>query len=303
VENAAAMKFGRNVLLAAALAWTLGAAPSPLSGSYALQRGAPKTSGYLRATPVAGRPLAYDLDFWATKLGSPAPIVAYSVDMTKLLHMIVVRSDFRTFAHIHPTHGSDGHFHITYRFPGPGVYHVYADTDPTGVGQQVFRFDVDAGRTSGPPPSLGAPNDVAQAYPYTVRLDRTTLSTAKETLLRAYVTENGAQAKDLHPYLGAPAHAVFLNAADFTYVHVHPLPPGAGGPMDGMPGMETMPGGESMPGMPGMSMSATPMPDGATLPGVMHFHVAVHEPGRYKLWLQFRGGGSLHVAQFVLLAR
>jgi hypothetical protein len=293
------MNYGRIALLAAALACTLGAAAPPLAGTYALQRGTPKTNGYLRATPVTGRPLGYDLDFWATKLGSAAPIVAYSVDMTKLLHMIVVRGDFRTFGHIHPTYAADGHFHITYRFPSPGVYHVYADTDPTGVGQQVFRFDVDAERTSGPPPSLGAPNDVAQAYPYTVALDRTTLSTAKETLLHVHITENGAPAKDLHPYLGAPAHAVFLNASDFTYVHVHPMPPGAAGTTSGMAGMSGMPG---MADMPGMSMSATPMPDGATLPGDMLLHVAVHEPGRYKLWLQFRGGGSLHVAQFVLVA-
>jgi len=54
--------------------------------------------------------------------------------------------------------------------------------------------------------------------------------------------------------------------------------------------------------MPGMSMSATPMPDAATLPADMLLHVAVREPGRYKLWLQFRGGGRLHVAQFVLVA-
>jgi len=293
------MNYGRIAWLAAALASTLGAAAPPISGTYALQRGAPKTNGYLRATPVAGRPLAYDLDFWATKPGSAKPIVAYSVDMTKLLHMIVVRSDFRTFGHIHPTYAPDGHFHITYRFPGPGVYHVYADTDPTGVGQQVFRFDVDAERTSGPPPSLGAPNDVAQAYPYTVTLDRTTLSTANETSLHVHITENGAPAKDLHPYLGAPAHAVFLSASDVTYVHVHPMPPGSGGSMGGMAGMSGMPG---MADMPGMSMSATPMPEGAALSGDMLLHVAVHEPGRYKLWLQFRGGGSLHVAQFVLVA-
>jgi hypothetical protein len=293
VENAAAMNYGRIAWLAAALASTLGAAAPPISGTYALQRGAPRTTGYLRAAPVSGRPLAYELDFWATKLGSGAPIVAYSVDMTKLLHMIVVRSDFRTFGHIHPTYAPDGHFHITYRFPSPGVYHVYTDTDPKGVGQQVFRFDVDAERTSGPPPLLGAPNDVAQASPDTVALDRTLLSTANETLLHVHITENGAPAKDLHPYLGAPAHAVFLNASDFTYVHVHPMPPGAGGSMSGMPGMADM---------PGMSTSATPMPESATLPGDMLLHVAVHEPGRYKLWLQFRGGGSLHVAQFVLVA-
>jgi hypothetical protein len=35
----------------------------------------------------------------------------------------------------------------------------------------------------------------------------------------------------------------------------------------------------------------------------MQLHVSAVPAGRYKLWLQFMGGGTLHVASFVLDAR
>jgi len=34
----------------------------------------------------------------------------------------------------------------------------------------------------------------------------------------------------------------------------------------------------------------------------MALHVVAPGPGRYKLWLQFSGGGTLYVAPFVLTA-
>ena len=37
------------------------------------------------------------------------------------------------------------------------------------------------------------------------------------------ISKDGKTAMDLHPHLGVPAHAVFLNAADLSYVHVHPV--------------------------------------------------------------------------------
>jgi hypothetical protein len=29
-------------------------------------------------------------------------------------------------------------------------------------------------------------------------------------------------------------------------------------------------------------------------------HLALHEPGSYKLWLQFRGGTQLYIAEFTI---
>jgi len=43
-------------------------------------------------------------------------------------------------------------------------------------------------------------------------------------------------------------------------------------------------------------------PAGTASSPAMALRVRVVEPGTYKLWLQFAGGSSLHVATFVLMA-
>jgi len=99
------------------------------------------------------------------------------------------------------------------------------------------------------------------------------------------VLENGQPAKDLHPYLGAPAHAVFLNTKDLSYVHVHPMPAG------------------QMNMQMDMSKPMPELPDGAPVSSDMMLHLALWEPGTYKMWLQFRGAGDkLYVAEFTILA-
>jgi len=202
----------------------LGAAPRPYGGTFALQTATASARAHLLATAAAGDPLEVALDIWLTPRTSDAPLTAYDVDMTKLLHTIIVSDDFATFLHVHPVLGRDGHFRIEQRFPKRGLYHIYADGVPHGLGQQVFRFDLPVA-AGGPAPErkLDATGAVVNAGPYTVSLDRTTLDTNGLTMLTVHVREGGKPAANLHPYLGALAHAVFLDASDLTYVHVHPM--------------------------------------------------------------------------------
>jgi hypothetical protein len=195
--------------------------------------------------------------------------------------------------------GADGHFTIDARFPAPALYHIYGDAEPAGVGQQVFRFDVPVadGRAVGERTLAPTGRGVA-AGPYTVTLSTTTVSAGKDTDIRVHVLRDGQPARDLHPYLGALAHAVFLNARDLTYVHVHPAALNADG-SSSMAGMDM----SSMGGMSGMGgMDMAPLPDTATTSPDMLLHVVLREPGTSKLWLQFRGGTELHVAAFVITA-
>lgn len=187
-----------------------------------------------------------------TPNGSATPIHRYEIDMTKLLHGVIVSDDFTTFMHV-------------------------------STPSNVVRDLASSGRST-------------KAGPYTVTLNRLNLSTHGETMLLLHVLRHGKPARDLHPYLGTLGHGVFLNAKDLTYVHVHPMALGAGHPGSVMSHSAMMPSGN------GMDMHASPLPPSAVTSPNMLLHVAVREPGTYKLWFQFRGGDALRVASFVLTA-
>jgi len=271
------------------------AAPITVSGAFAFQGGQSVTDGHLRYKPTGSDALDQHIVIWMTAHGSAQPILSYSVEMTKKLHVIIVDSGLTTFLHIHPTLGTDGLFSIDQRFPGPGTYYLYADGIPNNGDHQVFRFVLTVGKApAARQPALVPTGRELMVGPYTVDLSKARLTAGRVDELEVGVYEGGAPAKDLHPYLGAPAHAVFLNTRDLTYVHVHPVPEGAS-----MAGMDMK--GMDMKGMD-MSVATMDLPDSASVPATMVLHVAVKEPGLYKMWLQFRGGNQLYIAPFVLRA-
>jgi hypothetical protein len=257
-----------------------------LKGEPSLQGYPVQTQGFLKATATPGGPLDQQLDVWMTRPGTAAPIKQYQVEMTKKLHMIIVSDDFKTFLHIHPTLSPTGHFLITQQFPAPGTYFVYADALPNDLNHQVFRFKLDVGHPSAPS-SRTLPNTGmgVQTGPYEVDLSTVRIHSGRMEMIDVSILENGVAAKDLHPYLGAPAHAVFLNTKDLSYVHVHPM-------------------GADMTNMQmDMSKPMPELPDTASVSGDMMLHIALREAGTYKLWLQFRGANDkLYVAEFTILA-
>jgi len=283
------MSGGFGLLLTCLLGFALLGSSAPLHGRFALQSGDVKTHGYLGVMPLPGQPLGRRLDVWFTG-ASPQPIRRYELDMTKYLHLVVVSDDLRTFLHLHPTLSPDGHFRLDQRFPRAATYHLYADGEPGGLGQQVFRYDVTVGAPHADSArSLSRTGKVVRAGPYTVALDTTNLRAGRENAVVIHVRERNAAAKTLRPYLGAPAHAVFINTRDLTYVHVHPMPLGSG-PVDATAMTASM------------DMRAMPSTRGATVSPDMMLHVAVREPGPYRLWREFRGRRGVYVAAFVVTA-
>ncbi|HMD02096.1 MAG TPA: hypothetical protein VKG44_03925, partial [Candidatus Baltobacteraceae bacterium] len=158
-----------------------------------------------------------------------------------------------------------------------------------GIGRQVFRFDVPFGTAPPRRPRLAPTPDVAVVGPYTVRFDSLHLAAGSMTMLNVRITKDGKPANDLHPYLGGAAHAVFINAGDYAYLHVHPM---AAGDMSSMSAMGAASEGGEMRDLP---------PSAKVSPQMM-LHVTAPAAGTYKLWLQFRGGSALYVAPFVLTA-
>jgi hypothetical protein len=261
-----------------------------LPGAFALQGGTARTAGHLRALSVNASPLSERLTFWMTTLQPNDDVASYDVEMTKRLHMIIVSDDFKTFMHVHPIYGSDDRFTIEQRFPRPGLYHVYADAVPHGLGQQVFRFDLPIGTSAPVARTLPAASTTVETGPYDVILSSNVLNVRGESRIAIHVLKNGKPAPDMQTYLGAAAHAVFLDARDLSYVHAHPMP------LDPPGGATTMP-------MNGMPMSDAAMSSDVVPSAAMALHARVDEPGTYALWLQFRAGGQLHVAPFVVTAR
>ncbi len=288
-------------------------AATPLQGIYALPEGQPKVSATLAATPGTGSHVTVDIAM--TALGQQQPIKQYETELSKQLHVIAISSDFRTFVHEHGEHpGPDGHFHVTMPLPHPGLYHVYADGVPAGLGQQVMRFELPVGKLPLPHPqkSLQSSGFDATDGAYKVRFDPFALHGGQESQLSLHVSRSGKPADDLTPFLGVAAHAVFIEAADLTYVHVHAAPAeapasgGTGAPMKHdltgkTPADAGTPGhADAMAGMDGMEGMGAPLPAGSHLPPDMTLHILAPKAGTYLLWLQFMAGGQVRTVPFTV---
>ena len=251
---------------------------------------APATRGHLVTTRGAR---ATKIDIWLTR--GDKTVRDYDVDMTKRIHLIAIGPGLRTFAHLHPELAPDGHFRMALAMIG-GAYELYADTVPHGDPQTVFRFAVplaqgatpaERGLLATPAPGVRS----AQAGPYVVTVDTTTLKAGIESPIHVRVSENGKPATDLESYLGASAHVVLIETRSLAYVHVHPELSGAKHEA-------------AMPGMPGMSMGEMPeLAPGAHVAPAMTLRVRVAAAGTYRMWLQFASGNGLWVAPFSLTAR
>lgn len=290
-------------------AWPIAAsAGAPLQGTYALPEGQAKVSATLTASPATGSHVTVDIAM--TALGQQHPVMHYETELSKQLHVIAISSDFSTFVHEHGDRpGPDGHFRIAVPLPHPGLYHVYADGVPAGLGQQVMRFDLAVGKL--PLPSAGSlqPSGLEAADgAYKVRFDPFALHAGQESQLGLHVSRTGKPASDLTPFLGVAAHAVFVEAADLTYVHVHAAPaaaPAAGGTGAAMPHDMTGKTSSAAPAsnddaMAGMEGMGAPLPAGSHVPPDMTLHILAPKAGTYRLWVQFMAGGQVRTVPFTV---
>lgn len=164
-----------------------------------------------------------------------------------------------------------------------GYQHVHPDLSPSGVWSAdlelspgVWRLIADFVPFDGEPLTLGTDlvvtgsDPVAGADPErrTARVDGYTvelvgdLAAGAASAVRLRVSREGVPVADLQPYLGARGHLVALREGDLAYLHVHP---------------EDGDGGTEVP-----------------------FVVEVPSPGRYRFFFDFRHGGVVRTASFVV---
>ncbi|HTX58414.1 MAG TPA: hypothetical protein VMH02_01970 [Verrucomicrobiae bacterium] len=273
-------------LLGATAAVAIAAKTPVQQGVFALLGGTQQATAQMRVAP-ASSPAGLAVRIRQFQMDGTTPIVNYTVDMERTMHMIVVRDDFKTFAHLHPDiDATTGTFHQTLTGLDPTHrYYLYADTVPQGMAQQVFRFTLQGQNIAAVPPAetlAASATTAAAGGPYTVQLSTTTLNAAQPSRLLIAIKEHKKPAGDLAPYLGMPAHLVLIGATSLQYIHIHPY-------------------------LRGSSMTAAMKAAAAGTPQTGPYLAAdlpALPPGSYKLWVQFRGAAlKLYVANFTLDAQ
>jgi hypothetical protein len=184
----------------------------------------------------------------------------FEPEQGKLLHLIVVRSDFTAYQHLHPRLTGDGTFEVTVATPRPGRYRAIADFVIDGR-KVVLGTTITAGDGGADRP-LPSPSLHATTSGYDVELQRPALLEAGEDAQLTFrITRDGRPVTGLEPYLGAYGHLVALHAPDLSYSHVHP-------------------NGEDR------------------TRGAITFTTELHERGAFRLFLQFRAAGRVHTVAF-----
>ena len=211
-------------------------------------------------TPAAGRTR---LEFQVLT-SSGRPLLDYTREHEKDLHLIVVRRDLTGFQHVHPRlDRSTGTWSVDVRLT-PGVWRVVADLVPAGWEGITLADDVSVPGDFAPAARPADDRTATLRTPegvYTVSLEGDTAPGAS-TVLTTRVELDGEPVTDLEPYLGAFGHLVAIRAGDLGYLHVHPE--------EGEPG-----------------------------PGV-DFATAFPTPGTYRLFLDFQHRGTVRTAAFTV---
>ncbi len=261
------------------------AATQTITGKNVTYAGTVPMQGFLRVTP--GSNGEEHLDFWEVHDGRV--VTSYDVDMTKIMHVIVVSDDLTDFRHVHPVLGRDGHLTLDLALPErPGGYHIYADALPAGIGRAVFRFDVPSGQPGLPARVLHAAGGTVRVGPYAVTIDPTAVPIGEIATVSVSITKDGRPATDLHPYLGVMAHGVFIGTKDLAYMHAH----GMSAQMLDMSSANDC--GDAM------MMQMTPMPPDLNIGSQFEFQILAPAEQPYDFWLQFIGGKTLYTAPFLV---
>jgi hypothetical protein len=148
------------------------------------------------------------------------PITDFDIVHEKLMHLFIVRSDLKQFAHEHPVYDSKGVFRLQYAFPTGGEYYLFADVAPKNAGSHIV----------GAVLNVSGSKEIASAQPPSSKNadlkftwgETSSLPPKKTFILALTVTDAKHQpVTDLQPYLGALAHLVLVHEDGITFVHSH----------------------------------------------------------------------------------
>jgi hypothetical protein len=225
---------------------------------------------------------------------SGKPVNNFQIQHEKLMHLILVSSDLKSFQHVHPTYLGKGKFAITVTFPADGQYTAFMDYVPQGSTQRVDVATLKVGKAIASETFPSADSSLSKTFEdlnIALLIDPKTIRPGEETPITFEIKNaTGKPVEDLQPYLGAMGHLVIIKASPVltaaSYLHAHPKSHEHSSGME-MGGMNM---GEKSE-MGGMKME---------IPGQVTFEAHFPEPGTYRLWGQFQRAGKVFTADFTI---
>jgi hypothetical protein len=256
----------------------------------------------LRATPgefAGGRVLELEIADRNWRNQQAPPLVP---DHGKLLHGFLVRvPEQDVFAHVHPERTGDFRFRLALPPLPAGTYAFYGDIvhesgfsqtlvtevvlpEPASVScDPCIMPDADDAWWSGNIAETG--QEVRFADGSTVRWERLEAIRAGRDLSLEFSARDSAGAPlPIEPYMGMAAHAAVRHEDGAVFVHLHPS------------------GSISLAAQ--LALTTTPTTHATHMMGAPDGRVAIPyafpRPGRYRLWLQFRGSDQVRTASWVI---
>ena len=189
------------------------------------------------------------------------PVTNFERDQTKLMHLIVVRTDLTDYQHLHPVLGRGGIFTIALQLRRPGSYRAIADFTTAGRRYALgvpIQVPGAASRAPLPTESIQSSTDG-----FSVEAIHDTPRAGGESELQFVISRGGKPVTGLLTYLGAYGHLVALRKPDIAYSHVHPTSEDRS-------------------------------------KGLIRFVADFPTRGAYRLFLQFRTSSGVHTAPFTV---
>lgn len=202
----------------------------------------------------AGEPV--DLRFFVSEKRSGRPLEKLQVQHKKLMHVIGVREDLNEFFHIHPRYEGPGLWVASHTFAKGGKYKIWSDIALSGAVFTLAQPPLSVSGAQGAVPKAVTFAERVMVNGYEVSLAHSEPLIAPGTNEFVFTIRNPSG--DLirtEDFLGAPMHMVIIkeNLSDYRHAHPEPLAPGASD---------------------------------------IRFRQILDQPGRYKIFAQFRPFGS-----------